>query len=91
MTVITPIAWLSGMSASMIFLIIGWPLANALSLLRVIFDSFQMKVVLVAALGAGSAPLAERHAPMLKDVVERIEHHAENLPQYIDNLSDQLS
>lgn len=90
MTVITPIAWLSGMSASMIFLILGWPLANALSLLRVIFDSFQMKLVLAAAVGVGSAPLAERHAPVVQKVVERIEQHTEKLPDYIDNLSDHL-
>ena len=74
----------------MMFMIIGWPLANALSLTRVIFDSFQMKLVLVAALGAVSAPIAETHAPQLQHVVSFLEREAAKMPDYLNNLSDGL-
>ena len=87
---ITPLAFLSGMFASMLFMILGWPLANLLSLTRVLFDSFQMKLVLAAAIGVASAPVAENHAPAIQKVVSILEQERQNIPQYIDRLSDRL-
>lgn len=91
MILIPPIAWLSGLTASMMFMVLGWPLANALSFVRVIFDSFQMKLLLVATLGAASAPIAEHHAPALQKVVDRLGEETNKLPDYLNNLSDQFS
>ena len=54
MILIPPIAWIGGCTASMLFMILGWPLANALSLVRVLFDSFQMKLILAAAIGVAN-------------------------------------
>ncbi len=90
MTTISPLAFMSGMFAAGIFMIFGWPLANLLSLARGLFTSFQMKLLLVAVLGAASAPIAERHAPALQNVVSFLDHQRHLLPVYMDRLQDRL-
>ena len=87
---ISPIAWSSGLVASLLFMILGWPLANALSAVRIFFDSFQMKLLLAAAIGAASAPVAEHHAPALQGVVDQLEDTTEKIPDFWDRLSERL-
>ena len=91
MPVISSFAWTSGLTAALLFMIFGWPLANALSAMRGVFQSFHMKVLLVAGLSAASAPFAEMPAPILQDMVSQIESGIYELPDYLDRLSERFS
>ena len=88
MILIPPIAWIGGFTASMLFMILGWPLANALSLVRVLFDSFQMKLILAAAIGVASAPIAEQHAPFMDGVLISLKEQTQKAPEVMKYLSD---
>ena len=62
---ITTTAWLAGLTGALLYLIFAWPLAIALSRARVIFGSFQVKLITAILIGAVCAPLAEHYTPQL--------------------------
>ncbi len=87
MSSIPQIAWVSGFTASLIFMIIGWPLANLLFQFRFIYSNFFVKIALAAVIGIVSAPLAERHAPIVGQGIDALVAGTRNLPDYMDRLN----
>ncbi|MAI90269.1 hypothetical protein [Ponticaulis sp.] len=64
---ITATAWAAGMASALLYFVLAWPLAKLFSFGRGLFQSFQMKLVAVMIFGAVIAPLAETHAPSIRD------------------------
>lgn len=91
MFVITPEAHAAGMAAALIFLMIAWPLAQALSAVRVIFESFWVKLVFVVAVGVAAAPIAEWFSPEARNaaafVEQTIDRHG---PEHLDRIANLL-
>lgn len=64
---ITSTAFAAGIASALLYLVFAWPLAKAFSYGRVIFYSFQMKLLAALVIGVAGAPLGERYAPYLRD------------------------
>lgn len=78
---ISATAWAAGMAGALLYLIFAWPLAKLFSLTRVMFLSFQMKLIAALTIGVVSAPLGETYAPYLR-------YHAEQLISKSDTATE---
>lgn len=68
---ITSTAWAAGLAGALLYLMLAWPLAKAFAFTRVLFVSFQMKLLAAVVIGAVCAPLGETYAPAVRDTAER--------------------
>ena len=85
---ITPIAIVSGLIASMIFMTFGWTLAQILSDGAGIFSGFTLKLIFAAMIGIIGAPVLEKLVPASVDAVMLLEQERQKLPDYIETLSE---
>ncbi|MAP95403.1 MAG: hypothetical protein CMK07_10670 [Ponticaulis sp.] len=71
-------AWAAGMAGALLYLMLAWPLAKLLSHTRLMLVSFQAKLLIALVIGIVAAPIAENHAPYLRDkaliMISKSEH-----------------
>ena len=71
--IISDIAILSGSFGALLFLIIGWPLAQGLGILKVLLGGAIAQGILAATIGVVCAPYAEENFPELDSYVHKLE------------------
>lgn len=83
---ISETALLAGSFASLLFLIVGWPLAHCLAAIKILLGGLTVQASLAVIVGVVCAPHAEQEFPELDRFVAKIEHFVER--EIIDRLSD---
>ncbi|MAK62856.1 MAG: hypothetical protein CMK09_17950 [Ponticaulis sp.] len=88
---ISATAWAAGMAGALLYLIFAWPLAKLFSFTRIMFVSFQMKLIAALALGVASAPLGEVYAPFLRDKAQTLIAKSDSASETYNWLASRLS